>query len=229
MKISVDFLLTCLLEPWDLGWQWKFYFISLWASWKLLFSSWIHLKCATGLRKTKSHISASFTSDGRYIVSVGEDSNVYVWNCDMLSKPCSKEAKSIRSFELFFSDGVSVAVPWPKMEHRRGSCTNGLHLPSPPLKILEPSTWLWDSECLYLGSWLFTDGASRVGPEEKLPKLPQISSDSDIPNMCKPKNEMLCRYPQLTSLAAVWSLVIVTASSDGCIRSFHNYGLPVFL
>ncbi|XP_020597450.1 F-box/WD-40 repeat-containing protein At5g21040-like [Phalaenopsis equestris] len=182
-----------------------------------------------GLRKTKSHLSASFTSDGRYIVSVGEDSNIYVWNCDLLSKPSSKEAKSIRSFELFFSEGVSVAVPWPKMEHRAGPCTNALHLPSPPLKILEPSTWLWDSDCLFLGSWLFTDGASRVGPEEKLPTSPQASSFSDNPNIGKINNEMVCRYPQLTSLAAIWSLVIVTATSDGRIRSFHNYGLPVLL
>ncbi|KAI0507738.1 hypothetical protein KFK09_013866 [Dendrobium nobile] len=182
-----------------------------------------------GLRQTKSHLSASFTSDGRYIVSVGEDSNVYVWNCDLLSKPSSKEAKSIRSFELFFSEGVSVAVPWPKMEHRTAPCTNGLLLPSPPLKILEPSTWLWDSDCLYLGSWLFSEGVSRVGPEEKLPKSPQTLSNSDNLNNVKAKNEIVYRYPQLTSLAAIWSLVIVTASTDGRIRSFHNYGLPVLL
>lgn len=179
-----------------------------------------------GLRKTRSHLSASFTSDGRYIVSVGEDSNVYVWNCDLLSQPSSKEAKSIRSFELFFSEGVSVAVPWPKMERRSGPCTKGLHLPSPPLKILEPSTWLWDPECLYLGSWLLADGVSRVGPEEKLLTSTQTLPNSENSNPGKPKNEMFYHYQQLTSLAAIWSLVIVTASSDGRIRSFHNYGLP---
>ncbi|KAK8951437.1 hypothetical protein KSP39_PZI003599 [Platanthera zijinensis] len=182
-----------------------------------------------GLRKTRSHLSASFTSDGRHIVSVGADSNVYVWNCDLSSKPSSKAAKSIRSCELFFSKGVSVAVPWPKMERKEAPCSAGLHLTSQPLKILEPSTWLWDSECFYLGTWLFADGVSRVGPEEKFSASTQISLNSDNLNPGKPKGEMFYHYRQLTSLAAIWSLVILTASSDGCIRSFHNYGLPTLL
>ncbi|PKA53946.1 Protein Mut11 [Apostasia shenzhenica] len=184
-----------------------------------------------GLRKTKSHLCASFTSDGQYIVSVGEDSNIYVWNCDLSRKSSSKLVKSVRSFEAFFSERASVAIPWTSMNHRGYSSTSGLHLPAKALTILEPSTCLWDSDCFYLGSWLFADGASRVGPEDKLPTAPATSPNADKHHLGNHHHHNVSyhRYQQLTSLAATWSMVIVTASSDGFIRSFHNYGLPVLL
>ncbi|KAK8966938.1 hypothetical protein KSP40_PGU021478 [Platanthera guangdongensis] len=84
-----------------------------------------------GLRKTRSHLSASFTSDGRHIVSVGADSNVYVWNCDLSSKPSSKAAKSIRSCELFSPKGY----PSPF----RGLKWSAKKLPAPPGSILPPN------------------------------------------------------------------------------------------
>lgn len=178
-----------------------------------------------GLRKTKSHLSASFTANGRHIVSVGEDSTVYVWNYDFSKKPSARGAKSIRSFELFFSKGVSVAVPWPNMPHTMsGPRDSSFHHPLPSLKILEPSTWLSNSECFFLGSWLFADGASRVGPAEKL----SLSAEADSSHLGNYRRELNHHYQQLTSLAAMWSMGIVTASSDGFIRSFHNYGLPVW-
>jgi WD repeat-containing protein 44 len=50
------------------------------------------------------------------------------------------------------------------------------------------------------------------GPEEKLP-------------CTKPDNASDC----LCMVSAAWNTVIVTASRDGVIRSFTNYGLPVRL
>ena len=198
----------------------------------------------SGLRKTKSQLSASFTSDGRYVVSAGEDSNVYIWNYDLSGNRQSskgvRSVKSVRSCELFSSEGVSVAVPWPGVNHRDTSLSNNrLHLPSQPLKILEPSTWLWDSDFCSIGAWLFNDGISKgsaTWPEEKLPASPQNSVEANdhhqhyrVHQHSDCRYHMHHQYHRLTHLSATWSLVIVTASCNGIIRSFHNYGLPVRL
>lgn len=197
---------------------------------------------SSGLRKTKSQLSASFTSDGRYIVSAGEDSNVYIWNCDLSGQKSSKRvksAKSIRSCECFSSEGVTVAVPWPGMGRKDiGSSNDKLHLPSQPLKILEPSTWLWGSDFCSLGAWFFADGISRgaaTWPEEELPASPRNSAEANDRRQhhhhlhSNHRHHMQRQYQQLTHLSAAWGLVIVTASCNGTIRSFHNYGLPVGL
>lgn len=195
----------------------------------------------SGLRKTKSLLSASFTSDGRYILSAGEDSNVYIWNYDLSGRKSSKgekSVKSIRSCERFSSDGVSIAVPWPGIGHKDVcSSNNMLHLPSQPLKILEPSTWLWDSDFCSLGAWIFADGISRgaaTWPEERLTSSSQNSAEANdhhrkhhYHNHSDHEYHMHSQYHRLIHLSATWNLVIVTASCNGTIRSFHNYGLPV--
>jgi len=200
---------------------------------------WLLLFFGSGLRKTKSQLSASFTSDGRYIVSVGEHSNVYIWNYDLSGRQSPKRVKSVRSCELFSSEGVSIAVPWPGMNHRNTGLTNNrLHLPSQPIKILEPSTWLWDSNLCSLGAWLFADGISKgsaTWPEEKLPASPWNSVEANdrrqnrIHQHSDHQYHTHHLYHHLTHLSATWSLVIVTASCNGTIRSFCNYGLPVRL
>lgn len=191
-----------------------------------------------GLRRTKSQLSASFTSDGRYIISAGEDSSVYVWNYDLSVRQSPKGVKSmktVRSCELFSSEGVSLAVPWPGIGPKDLSLSNNkLPLPSQPLKILEPSTWLWDSDFCSLGAWLFADGISKgsaTWPEEKLTASPQNSMGVMHRGHQHSNHEhhMHHQYRRLTHLSATWSLVIVTASCDGTIRCFHNYGLPVRL
>lgn len=193
----------------------------------------------SGLRKTKSQVSASFTSDGRYIVSAGEDSHVYIWNYNLSGRQSSKGVKlvkSVRSCELFSSAGVSVAVPWPGMNSRDSDfSTNSLHLRSQPVKLLEPSTWLWNSGFSSLGAWLCADGISKgsaTWPEETLPASPQHALEvKDDYSQCnyQPRDHQYQHCHRLMLLSATWSLVIVTASCDGTIRSFHNYGLPVRL
>ncbi|KAJ0976624.1 hypothetical protein J5N97_012098 [Dioscorea zingiberensis] len=181
-----------------------------------------------GLRKSKSQSFASFTSDGRYIVSVDEDSHVYVWNYNESRLHSSlKGAKTIRSCELFSSEGVSVAVPWPGIDHRgAGLGFNSVLASSSPQRILEPSTWLRDPDCFSLGICFFAESptkqqSSATWPEEKLipSTLPSTTDDH------RHGRHFHC----LTTISATWSLVIVTAGHDGSIRSFHNYGLPVRL
>ncbi|KAA8531036.1 hypothetical protein F0562_005745 [Nyssa sinensis] len=177
-----------------------------------------------GRPKSGSQMSASFTSTGRHIISVGEDSHVYVWNYD-LSVPPSKQKKSIRSCEHFFFEGVSVAIPWSGMgTEQKGSSCGSLQCCLQTQEHQEASSCIKDSERFSLANWFSMDGSckgSSTWPEEKLPSLwdvPVAENDHQIHN----SSSHTCPV-----LSATWGLVIVTAGLDGMIRTFHNYGLPV--
>ncbi|PIN21059.1 WD40 repeat-containing protein [Handroanthus impetiginosus] len=157
-----------------------------------------------GLTKSGSQTSASFTPSGRHIISVGEDSRIYLWNHDDLSIHTSKQPKSTRSCEHFFSEGVTVALPWSGSDIGH----NSYSYDSSPSRT-------WDSERFSLANWFSLDGSSRASttwPEEKLPVW-------DLPEN---KNKSGSRI-----LSTTWGLVFVTANHDGKIQTFHNYGLPV--
>ncbi|XWS43711.1 hypothetical protein CRYUN_Cryun16bG0127100 [Craigia yunnanensis] len=68
-----------------------------------------------GLRNTSSQISASFTSDGKYVVSASEDSQVFVWRCEEPRNTGTGKRTVItaRGHEHFPCTDVSVAIPWP--------------------------------------------------------------------------------------------------------------------
>ncbi|XP_077241350.1 uncharacterized protein LOC143881899 [Tasmannia lanceolata] len=177
-----------------------------------------------GRRKSGSQMSASFTSNGRYIISVGEDSHVYVWSYDGLDVPSSNRAKSIRSSEHFFSEGATVAIPWSGMGHlETGSGNDSLHSSSEQTEQSESSfSWLRDSDRFSLGNWFFSDlRNAATWPEERLPLGPLPSAEDDHYHHHHQNFH--------SSLSATWGLIIVTAGLDGVIRSFHNYGLPVKL
>ncbi|GAV83906.1 WD40 domain-containing protein [Cephalotus follicularis] len=69
-----------------------------------------------GFRNTSSQISASFSVDGKYIISASEDSQVYVWKREENRDSAGGKSRSIittRSHEHFQCRDVSVAIPWP--------------------------------------------------------------------------------------------------------------------
>uniref|UniRef100_A0A5B7AJ06 Uncharacterized protein n=1 Tax=Davidia involucrata TaxID=16924 RepID=A0A5B7AJ06_DAVIN len=182
-----------------------------------------------GLPKSGSQMSASFTSTGRHIISVGEDSRVYIWNYD-LCDPSSKQTKTVRSCEHFFFEDVSVAIPWTGM----GTEQKGLSCGSPQCcfqtqEHQEASSWVRDSERFSLANWFSMDGSckgSATWPEEKLPlwDVPVAEHDHPFHNNHDQHHN---NSHNCTGLSATWGLVIVTAGWDGKIRTFHNYGLPV--
>lgn len=192
----------------------------------------IFLLNVVGLPKSGSQMSASFSSTGRHIISVGEDCRVYVWNYDGLCTPSSKHIKSVRSCEHFFSQGVSVAVPWSGIgKELRGfiSCSLRSHG-----LMEEGASWRRDSEHFSLGSWFFMDGPCRGGsatwPEEKLPFWDVGITENEYQNQhCVDEQHRLIDTNDHTALSEAWGLVIVTAGWDGKIRTFHNYGLPIRL
>ncbi|MCL7039239.1 hypothetical protein MKW94_023654 [Papaver nudicaule] len=176
-----------------------------------------------GLRRSGSQLSASYTSNGRHIISVGEDSHVYVWSCDEVSDdPSSKHTKSTRSCEHFFYEGVSVAIPWsgPELDPMELSSDN-----SPCFSQSDDSfSCSRDSDRFAFGGWFSVDNRGSVTwPEEKL--LPWDLSGSEQHHRQHEPSQIHSHEAPSES----WGLVIVTAGWDGKIRTFHNYGLPVRL
>ncbi|TVU14606.1 hypothetical protein EJB05_38082 [Eragrostis curvula] len=155
-----------------------------------------------GPSKSKALSSPYVTSDGRYLISAGKDSYVYIWNFSN----SSGDTKSVHSCELFFSKDVTTAVPWPGVHQDRHTKPS---VSAPALRR--------QGEGRSPGPRSFADctKGSATWPEEKLPSA-------------KPESG-----PQLgdclSMVSAAWNKVIVTASRDGVIRSFLNYGLPVRL
>ncbi|XP_043720915.1 WD repeat-containing protein 44-like [Telopea speciosissima] len=205
-----------------------------------------------GPRNVGSQRSASFTADGKHIISASEDSNVYVWNCDRLDGPTTSQSKSTWSCERFFSDNASVAVPWCGLRSGDAvSSTVSDSLPSPKKFGDPPATktengWL---HCLLdppatktenvlpmpspdrfsLSHGFFSEAlpkGSATWPEEMLPVSRSLSVSSTV---CKSQYKFLKTSCQSTLSSHAWGLVIVTAGWDGRIRSFLNYGLPVRL
>ncbi|XP_060206744.1 uncharacterized protein LOC132634732 [Lycium barbarum] len=174
-----------------------------------------------GIRDSGSQFPASFTSDGKHILAVSEDSNVHIWNYTDQGRTTTNKPKKVRSSESFFSNDASVAIPWA------GFNTNPGTLPRSVLEngnVNAPKT----SDCFSLGRALFIDSLSKgsaTWPEEK---LPNSSSVTVFPSVCKSEYKFLKSAWQgaLTS-PHLWGLVVVTGGWDGCIRTFLNYGLPI--
>ncbi|XP_019189062.1 PREDICTED: WD repeat-containing protein 44-like [Ipomoea nil] len=174
-----------------------------------------------GPRNCGHQISASFTSDGKHIISAAEDFNVYLWDYASPKESSPSKTKVVRGLE-FFSGDASVAVPWSGLKFREpdsGCESNG---GDETLNSGLPFSFT------SLGHEFFLEAipkCSATWPEEKLP----VSSAHNSPPMSKSEYKFLKSSYQISSSSHAWSLVIVTAGWDGRIRSFHNYGLPVRL
>lgn len=179
------------------------------------------LSHCSGVRNNGNQTLASFTADGKHIVSACEDANVYIWNCVAQDEPTLSQAKDIRSCERF-SANASIAIPWSGLN---GNSENGRqfevlndNLPE-NLPFSSPSYFSLSNE-YFLES--FPKG-SATWPEETLPSSSPMSVSS---SMHKSQYKFLKTSCQSTFSSHAWGLVIVTAGSDGRIRSFLNYGLP---
>lgn len=194
-----------------------------------LYSFFSEYSCfpSLGVRTLGSQASASFTSDGKHVISITEDSNVYIWNYTNQDQNSSK-AKSMRSHESFLSQNASVAIPWGGLKTKtrtlNGSILENGHFEKDLLPKM-PSSF---PDCFALGRGFFLDSlykGSATWPEEKLqePNSPAVS-----PSICKSEFKFLKSALQSAlNSPNLWGLVIVTAGLDGCIKTFLNYGLPI--
>lgn len=190
-----------------------------------------------GLSKSGSHTSATFCSAGKHIISVGEDSRVYLWDNADISIQGSKQTKSIRSCEHFLSEGTSVAIPWSAQATPAGDTENfgSSNFDALTGEHQEASSRTWDSRRFSVGNWFSMDVSFRgsvTWPEEML--LPHdIPCAENDEHLCTSNDDHLHQKQQhnknlnYKALSPAWGLVIVTAGWDGKIRTFHNYGLPV--
>lgn len=177
-----------------------------------------------GLTKSGSQMSASFTSNGRHIVSIGDDSRVYFWNYSDSSIQTSKQAKSTRSCESFVSEGATVVLNWSDSGNgdKFFACAS-------PTSVFELSPRKWESGRFSLANWFSMDTSSRgsaTWPEEKLP-LPVTDHDSCGDHFHFHHQQQKSNRGGSRFSSTAWGLVFVTANRDGTIRMFHNYGLPV--
>lgn len=172
-------------------------------------------------------MAASFTSDARYTVSIDGNSNICIRDYSSAAIPLSKGVKSIYPSERFFTEGVTVALPWPGIETRGAYSYNTSIRSSAPFGHFPQSV----SQCQHrdfvsLGSCFSAGGtlrASATWPEEKLPVIP-------IPSERVNHNHMhhLCqRYQESESLVATSRLLIVTGSCNGMIRLFSYSRSPI--
>ncbi|TKY74066.1 WD repeat-containing protein 44 [Spatholobus suberectus] len=171
---------------------------------------------------TGSPMRASFTSDGKHILSACEDSNVYLWNVSQ-EESTPMKAKKITSCERFFSN-ASVAVPWHGLKSQNIKNEHQLDVldkrSSQVIHLNPPASFSLSQE-FFLES--FPKG-SATWPEEN---LPVSSSKAKTSVMHKSEYKFLKSSCKSTSSAHAWGMVIVTAGWDGRIKSFHNYGLPI--
>lgn len=180
-----------------------------------------------GNRSSGGQMAASFTADGKHIVSAGDDSNIYMWNHISSDKLYTK-AKSNLSSESFFSQNASVAVPWCGIKSIAAAFPSPRLTPTGIGGALPRSTInsprkpsLTTSRSFFLDSML----RSPTYPAETLPDSTQVSVS---PSMRKSEYRFLRSAYRNTFVAPhTWGLVIVTAGLDGRIRTYLNYGLPV--
>ncbi|XP_019422903.1 PREDICTED: WD repeat-containing protein 44-like [Lupinus angustifolius] len=164
---------------------------------------------------------ASFTSDGKHVVSVTEDSNVCIWNYTGQDRSTSK-AKKIWSSETFLSHKAAIAIPWCGIESTTGT------LLSPSLKHnfnqrLTPSL----PDFLFSNRGFLSELLPKVSPTWPEETLPGSTESFVAPTMCKSEYKFLRSACKGMSNSHLWGQVFVTAGWDGCIRVYQNYGLPI--
>ncbi|KAK9053067.1 hypothetical protein SSX86_029697 [Deinandra increscens subsp. villosa] len=191
-----------------------------------------------GNRSSGSQMAASFTSDGKHIISAAEDSNIYIWNHNITpNKPLTKPKTNL-SFENFSSQNTTMAIPWCGLK------TIAASLPSPRLtlnnhlitnnfnNIVVPRSTIdsprMQSPATTRGFFLETLlKGPPTWPAESLPGSTQVSVS---PSMRKSEYKFLKTAYQSTFVVPhIWGLVIVAAGWDGRIRTYLNYGLPIRL
>ncbi|XP_044473703.1 uncharacterized protein LOC123202049 isoform X2 [Mangifera indica] len=199
-----------------------------------------------GFRNTNSQICASFTANGRYVVSASEDSYVYVWKHEAESRFSRKKGVTVtHSYEHFHCQDVSVAVPWPGMgdlcglqdtysgdqsgvDNNFDEFSMANHPPTPVEEINSIEGSQSASGCTNsplngtissaTDSYFF-DRISATWPEERLYLAARNRSPRASVDFAN----------GLSSNMSAWGMVVVTATLRGEIRTFQNFGLPVRL
>ncbi|KAL6496215.1 hypothetical protein OROGR_029473 [Orobanche gracilis] len=224
-----------------------------------------------GFRNTSSQISASFSPDGKHVISASEDSQVYIWKVDESKNPSGGRRKTritVQAHEHFPCKDVSVAVPWPgstrnepptveihsKRHSKRSTAPPTLednnnnnnntvgsssrrHLPPLPHKNngLERNASCADEDFAPSGridpGIGVSDSFGSSSASIRYGDSPSISASATSPSQTWSSSWSLFDngggHGGQTVQATAWGLVIVTASLEGEIRVYQNFGLPL--
>ncbi|KAJ6943711.1 hypothetical protein NC652_009229 [Populus alba x Populus x berolinensis] len=197
-----------------------------------LFFLFIWSPMPSGLRSVANQTSASFTSDGKHIISTSEDFNVHVWN--YASQERTSRAKNIQSCESFLSQNASVAIPWrgietipgtpSSLESTCGNSFKGDHTSPKFCRELDQKKLSSSSDCFSLARGFLLESSTRgsaTWPEEK---LPNSSPKTASLTKSRPEFKYLKNACHNMLSSHLWGLVIVTAGWDGRIRTYSTMG-----
>ncbi|GER57261.1 WD-repeat protein [Striga asiatica] len=201
-----------------------------------------------GFRNTSSQMAASFTPDGKHIVSASEDSQVYIWKVEESKTPASGKRRpakvTVMAHEHFPCKDVTTAVPWP------GSSRN-----EPPTVEIRSKR----HHSRRAPPQNDDDGGGKGSSRRLLPPLPRKSNEEEeagrsaridpgigVSESFGSESSSSIGYGESESSrslggggggggahggqavqATAWGMVIVAASVEGEIRVYQNFGLPV--
>ncbi|CAM8992215.1 unnamed protein product [Rhodiola kirilowii] len=178
-----------------------------------------------GFRNTHSQISASITMNGKYIVAASEDSNVYVWRREADSRPRrSKTVTVTQAFENFYSQDVSVAIPWCGSDD--SWCLNDVQGQNELNAEIDKLQSAYNSPTAFDRRADDEPTTSSAGhPKAETVNDERRISASAIPN----------QSPRLSTdfssgifhNKSAWGMVIITGGLRGELRTYQNFGLPV--
>ncbi|KAG6401070.1 hypothetical protein SASPL_137915 [Salvia splendens] len=196
----------------------------------------------SGSRNTCSQSVASFSPDGRHVISASEDNQVYIWKVGECKNPSGgkKSKLTVKAYEHFHCKDVTVAVAWsgvnttnepPSVEiHSKRHSKDKIvgtskrrNLPPLPKK----SEGEDDDHSPPIDPGIGVINTSRslsasVSTHESPPTCSALGSQRSQ----SLSSHTFCHIGGQTVQATAWGMVIVTASLEGEIRVYQNFGLP---
>ncbi|XP_047956713.1 WD repeat-containing protein 44-like isoform X2 [Salvia hispanica] len=197
-----------------------------------------------GSRNTCSQSAASFSPDGRHVISASEDSQVYIWKVGESKNPSGgkKSKLTVKAYEHFHCKDVTVAVAWPggstaneppsvEIHSKRHSkllvdTSKRRNLPPLPKKNEDIPNCEDDDHSPPVDPGIGVINTSRslsasVSNHESPPPSALGATRSQSLS-----SHSFCHIGGQTAQATAWGMVIVTASLEGEIRVYQNFGLP---
>ena len=165
-------------------------------------------------------MTASFTSDGKHIISATDNSAVYMWNNPDKEKITNTKVKTIWTCESFSSPNALIALPWQGFKSTPSESEEASSIAKSHGKTSQNMQHSDEN-----GGQESSSVESETQPREG---VPQMSPTVVLPTVGKIDYELLkvvCE--SILTGAHMLGLVIVTGGKDGRIKTFHNYGLPI--
>ncbi|KAK8480089.1 hypothetical protein V6N12_063943 [Hibiscus sabdariffa] len=182
-----------------------------------------------GIKNTNSQIAASFTSDGNFVVSASEDSQVFVWRCEEPKNTGTGKRTVVtsRGHEYFPCKDVSLAIPWPGTLKSEVELGDSLSMPrcstaSTPANFNSSTSSRSASSMRYSDATSLSSSFTRTSGSTRYSASPSPSIYSSTGS----SSWSWVNGGGNGQQAAAWGLVIVTASLGGEIRIYQNFGLP---